>query len=81
VPDSRLDEGTPIDPFESDQEPYVRIIAPGIDRVSRGMFARGSVERRRALRGLAILGVAVGVAVVVAAIGVLIAWLTGFAVN
>jgi hypothetical protein len=79
VPDSRLDEGTPVDPFESNQEPYIHIVAPGIDRISRGIFAKGSVERRRALRGLAILGVAVSVAVVIAAIGTLIAWLHGWA--
>jgi hypothetical protein len=70
---SRLNEGIPIDPFESNQEPYVHIITPNIDHISRASFRRGSLELRRIVRGLAVLGVAVGVVAVVAAIGALFA--------
>ena len=65
---SRLSEGIPIDPLESNQEPYVHIIAPNIDHISRASSRRGSLELRRMLRGLAVLGMAV-----VAAIGALFA--------
>lgn len=73
MPLSRPDDGIPINPYESDQEPYVHIVAPGIDQISRATFRRGSLEFRRVLRGLAVLGVAVGVLVVVAVIGALVA--------
>jgi hypothetical protein len=67
------ERGTPIDPLPSTQEPYIRIIAPNIDRVSRDSFRRGSVERRRAIRGLIVFGIAIALVAVVAVVGALIA--------
>jgi hypothetical protein len=69
----RWDDGTPIDPLDSGQEPYVHIIAPNIDHISRANFRPGSLELRRILRGLAVLGIAIGVMAVVATVGGLIA--------
>jgi hypothetical protein len=72
---SRLNQGTPIEPLESSQEPYVHIIAPNIDHISRASFRRGSVERRRIGRGLIVLGVAVGAMAVVGAVGAVFAFI------
>jgi hypothetical protein len=70
MPNERYEEGIPIDPLPSTQEPYLHIIAPNIDRISRDSFRPGSVERRRAIRGLVIFGIAVAVVAIVAAIGI-----------
>jgi hypothetical protein len=70
---SRANDGFPLDPLESNQEPYVHIIAPNIDHISRASFRPGSVELRRILRGLAVLGVALGIVALVAVIGSIIA--------
>jgi hypothetical protein len=69
---SRGNHGSPIDPLESGQEPFVHIVAPNIDHISRANFRRGSLELRRILRGLAVLGIAVAVVVVVAVVGPLV---------
>ena len=69
----RYERSIPIDPLPSNQEPYVHIIAPNIDRISRDQFRRGSVERRRAIRGLIIFGCALAVVAVVSVVGALIA--------
>jgi len=70
---NRPERGIPIDPLPSTQEPYVRLIAPNIDRISRDWFRGGSVERRRALRGLIVFGIAIALVAVVAVVAVLIA--------
>ncbi len=72
MPRKPYESGTPIDPLPSTQEPYVGIIAPNIDRISRASFARGSVERRRVIRGAIVLGVVIAVVAVVSVVAVLI---------
>jgi hypothetical protein len=73
MPHKRNEQGIPIDPLASTQEPYVHLIAPNIDRISRDTFRRGSVERRRAIRGLIVFGVAVVLVALVTVVGLLIA--------
>jgi hypothetical protein len=68
----RTERSIPIDPLPSTQEPYVRLIAPNLDRVSRATFRRGTIEGRRAKRGLIVLAIVVVLAAVVAIVGVLI---------
>jgi hypothetical protein len=72
MPRSRLDQGIPIDPLDSSQEPYVHIVAPNIDHISRDTFRAGSVERRRVLRGLAVFAIAIGILVVFGVVGALL---------
>ncbi|WP_025157775.1 hypothetical protein [Leifsonia aquatica] len=59
--DVPLPYGLPEDP----QEPYVSIVAPNIDKVSRAGFDGSTVAGRRARRGFVIaLGVVVGCAAI-----------------
>ena len=73
--DPRDEPGIPIDPFPSTQEPYVHIIAPNIDHIDPSTWRRGTVEGRRVFRAVILLAVIIGVAVVVAGIGLLINFL------
>lgn len=67
------ERATPIEPLSADQEPFMRIIAPGLNHLSRDTFRRGSVERRRAIRGIIVLAVVIVAAAVIAVIGTLVA--------
>jgi hypothetical protein len=69
----RRERATPIDPLPSTQEPYITIIAPNLEHISPDTFRRGSLERRRALRGLLVLGVVVVLVAAVAIVGSVLA--------
>jgi hypothetical protein len=69
---NRPERSIPIDPLPSTQEPYIHIIAPNLDRISRDSFRRGTVEGRRAKRGLVVFAVVLVIVAVVAAVGILI---------
>ena len=73
--DPRDEPAIPIDPFPSYQEPYVHIIAPNIDRIDPSTWRRGSVEGRRVGRALIVLAVVIGLAIVIAGIGLLVNFL------
>jgi hypothetical protein len=63
---NRPERSIPIDPLPSTQEPYIHIIAPNIDHISRDQFRKGSLERRRAIRGLIVFGIAVALVGIIA---------------
>jgi hypothetical protein len=71
MPRKRPERPIAIDPLQSSQEPFVRIIAPNLDRISRDSFRRGSVERRSIIRGLIIFGIVIALVIVVAVLGFL----------
>jgi hypothetical protein len=61
----------PFDPAGTDQEPFLHIVAPNLDRISRSSFTRGSVSRRRIVRaGLLLVAILAGIAVVAVVGGV-----------
>lgn len=68
----RPEPSIPIEPVPSTQEPYARLIAPNIDRVSRDTFRRGTIEGRRAKRGVIVLATVLILAAGVAIVGVLL---------
>lgn len=60
-PDIPLPYGLPHDP----QEPYVRIVAPNIDKISASAFIPNTVAGRRTRRGMLVFVTSIGGSLVV----------------
>jgi hypothetical protein len=69
---TRSEPSIPIDPLASTQEPYIRIIAPNLDKISRDSFRRGTIEGRRARRGLIVFALLLGVVAAIAGVAILL---------